>query len=182
MKRSFLIAGFGGQGVQTLGMLFGITANEAGLYSTYLPAYGGEMRGGTSNCTTTISDKFIGSPNDQITDVVIALNAPSYAKFSKKIRENGVLIYNSSLIPDGAPVDGKHVFALDLSKLVEEVGTPQSINTILFGFIIGMTKEIDVEVAKAVLEKKLGKNEKFRAINEKAFNLGYSKYKEMAAE
>ncbi len=175
MRKTFLIAGFGGQGVQTLGTLLAIAATEAGYKSTFLPAYGGEMRGGTSNCTTTISDRFIGDPNAETYDMVIALSAPAYDKFHSKVKEGGTLVYNCSLITPKGPEENREMIALDLSALVDEIGNPLSINAILFGFLVGKTDGISVEIGKAVLMEKLGKNEKYRAMNEKAFELGLSK-------
>lgn len=178
MKKTFLIAGSGGQGVQTLGMLMAIAATEARYKATYLPAYGGEMRGGTSNCTTTISDCFIGAPNAATYDTVVTLNAPSYAKFASKVKEGGTLIYNSSLITEPVSADNNTVYSLDLGNLVEEVGNPLSLNAILYGFLTGFIG-IPTEIAKAVLEEKLGKNGKFVAINNKAFELGLAKFNEL---
>ncbi len=66
MENTYLLAGFGGQGVQTLGQLLTYAATDAGKYATYLPAYGGEMRGGTSNCTVKISDDPIGSSRSEV--------------------------------------------------------------------------------------------------------------------
>ena len=81
MEKSILIAGFGGQGVQTLGKLLTYTANENELYVSFYPSYGAEMRGGTSNCTVVISDTEIAAPYRNSVDCVVALNAPSYKRF-----------------------------------------------------------------------------------------------------
>ncbi len=178
MRKTFLIAGFGGQGVQTLGTLLAIAATEAGYKSTFLPAYGGEMRGGTSNCTTTISDRFIGDPNAETYDMVVALSAPAYAKFSTKVKEGGTLVYNCSLIKPEAPVEKRDIIALDLAAMVDEIGNPLSLNAILFGFLVGLTDEIPDETGKNVLRAKLGKNPKYRDMNDKAFELGLAKSKE----
>lgn len=178
MKKTFLIAGFGGQGVQTLGTLLALAATEAGFKATFLPSYGGEMRGGTSNCTTTISDRFIGDPNAETYDMVVALSAPAYAKFSSKVKEGGTLVYNCSLITPSAPVENREMIALDLAAMVDEIGNPLSLNAILFGFLTGKTEDIHVDAAKSVLREKLGKNEKYRAMNDKAFELGLAKSKE----
>ncbi len=90
MEISFLLGGFGGQGIQTIGKLLTYAACDAGCQVTFLPSYGGEMRGGTSNCTVTISDdEPIASPSKKNTDFVIALNGPSYEKFRNQIKPGG---------------------------------------------------------------------------------------------
>ena len=74
MEKTMLIAGFGGQGVQTLGKLLSYAANEEDKCVMFAPSYGGEMRGGTSNCTVIIGDRTISSPNKKYMDVVTVLN------------------------------------------------------------------------------------------------------------
>ena len=86
MEKTILIGGFGGQGVQTLGKLLAYTANEEEKRVTFAPAYGGEMRGGTSNCTVIVSDSQIGSPTRQMLDIVVAMNVESFQKFEGKAR------------------------------------------------------------------------------------------------
>ncbi|MFH1077126.1 MAG: 2-oxoacid:acceptor oxidoreductase family protein, partial [Pseudomonadota bacterium] len=65
---------------------------------TYLPAYGAEMRGGTANCTVTVSDKTIASPVGSYSNIGIFMNTPSFLKFQKQITKNGIVLLNSDLI------------------------------------------------------------------------------------
>ena len=99
MKR-IVCAGFGGQGVLTAGLIISRTAMENGSQVTWIPSYGSEMRGGTANCEVVISDKKIASPFFRRSDVLIALNRPSMAKFQEQVVSGGLVISNSSMVRD----------------------------------------------------------------------------------
>ena len=87
--RSFIAAGFGGQGVLTLGQLVAYTAMGEGRNVTWIPSYGPEMRGGTANCSVVLSDEEIGSPVVTEADVVVIMNQPSLEKFEKILKPGG---------------------------------------------------------------------------------------------
>ena len=75
-------AGFGGQGVMTMGELITFAGMDEGKEVAWVPSYGPEMRGGTANCSVTVSDEPIGSPVfENNIDIVIAMNVPSYLKY-----------------------------------------------------------------------------------------------------
>ncbi len=97
MIERIIIAGSGGQGVMLLGKVLAETAILEGKQVTYLPAYGPEVRGGTSHCMVTISNREIGSPYIGKADTLIILNNPSLERFKGKVKDGGLLILNSSL-------------------------------------------------------------------------------------
>ena len=89
MIERIIIAGSGGQGVMLLGKVLAEAAMLEGKQVTYLPAYGPEVRGGTSHCMVTISDCQIGSPYISKADTLIILNNPSLERFKGKVKDNG---------------------------------------------------------------------------------------------
>ncbi|MEI6126990.1 MAG: 2-oxoacid:acceptor oxidoreductase family protein [Pseudomonadota bacterium] len=78
-----IFSGFGGQGVLSLGQTLARAAMLEDKYVTYLPSYGAEVRGGTANCTVTISDEEIASPIASEPEFVVALNQPSFFRFQR---------------------------------------------------------------------------------------------------
>jgi 2-oxoglutarate ferredoxin oxidoreductase subunit gamma len=98
MTHEVLFAGFGGQGVLSMGM----TLSYAGMLEkkevSWMPSYGPEMRGGTANCIVIVSNTPISSPIVTTFDSVIALNQPSVDKFEKSVKPNGILLYDSDSI------------------------------------------------------------------------------------
>ena len=97
MIEHIIIAGSGGQGVMLLGKVLAQAAMLEGKQVAWFPAYGPEVRGGTSHCMVTISDQEIGSPYITAADTLIILNHPSLERFQGKLKEKGMLILNSSL-------------------------------------------------------------------------------------
>jgi 2-oxoglutarate ferredoxin oxidoreductase subunit gamma len=95
MTHEILFAGFGGQGVLSMGMTLAYAGMIEGKEISWMPSYGPEMRGGTANCIVIVSNKFISSPIVTKFDVVVALNQPSLDRFEKAVRPNGILIYDS---------------------------------------------------------------------------------------
>src|SRR5512136_1824699 len=93
-----VFAGFGGQGVLSMGLGLAQAAMVEGKHVTYLPSYGVEVRGGTANCTVVISDEEIASPVASAPEFVIAMNQPSLVRFQNQVQSGGILFFNSSLI------------------------------------------------------------------------------------
>ncbi|MDD1736413.1 MAG: thiamine pyrophosphate-dependent enzyme, partial [Methanothrix sp.] len=89
------IAGFGGQGVLSMGLALAQAGFGCGRFVSYYPDYGPEQRGGTSNCSVIISGLPIGSPVVDHPDVLVAFNRPSLEKFASTVKKGGVIIYDS---------------------------------------------------------------------------------------
>lgn len=129
-----IIAGFGGQGIILAGKLLAQTAMKRGLEVTYMPAYGAEVRGGTSNCTVIIADEPIASPLAGRPDSLIIMNKASLSKFAPRLKPGGLLVMNSSLI-DGEPelADDTQILAVPADELAVELGSAKSANMVALG-------------------------------------------------
>lgn len=95
MTHEILFAGFGGQGVLSMGMTLAYAGMLEGKEVSWMPSYGPEMRGGTANCIVIISNNKISSPIVTKFDAIIVLNQPSLDKFEKAVKPNGILLYDS---------------------------------------------------------------------------------------
>ena len=100
MAKEIICAGFGGQGVLTAGMLLINAGMEQDKNVLFYPSYGSEMRGGTANCTVKISDKLIASPISKQPDILFTMNTPAIDKFEERLKPGGLLLVNSSIVPD----------------------------------------------------------------------------------
>ena len=175
MTTRFIFAGSGGQGIQFSGKQMAKTGMHMDKNVTFLPSYGPEMRGGTSNCTVVISDEEIGSPSVTCPDVLVAMNLPSFDKFEPMIAEGGVLFADSTLIDKkSARGDIKAVY-IPATELANENGLGGFANVIILGQIMKVTGIFDfdgfrdyllsgIPAAKAALIEK----------NKKALELGYA--------
>ncbi|EJW92694.1 pyruvate/ketoisovalerate oxidoreductase, gamma subunit, partial [gut metagenome] len=98
MKKDFIFAGFGGQGMLLIGKFLAMACMLDGKHVSWLPSYGPEMRGGTANCSVIVSDNEVGSPMVDKADAIVAMNLPSLLKFEDRVKPGGVLVVNSSII------------------------------------------------------------------------------------
>ena len=115
MKQEIIIAGFGGQGVLSMGKILAYSGLMEDKEVTWMPAYGPEQRGGTANVTVIVSDERISSPILSQYDTAIILNQPSLEKFEGKIKPGGILIYDGYGIIEPPKTIILKVFAIPFS-------------------------------------------------------------------
>ena len=139
MTTRIIFAGSGGQGIQFSGKQIAKTGMHFDKNVTFLPSYGPEMRGGTSNCTVIVSDEEIGSPNVSRPDVLVAMNLPSYDKFEPKIAEGGILFCDSTLVDKKSARTDIKAYYVPATGLAVENGLDGFANVILLGFIMKVT-------------------------------------------
>lgn len=129
------IAGFGGQGVLSMGMALAQAAFGSGKFVSWYPDYGPEQRGGTSNCSVIISGLPIGSPVVDHPDVLVAFNRPSLEKFAPTVKKGGVILYDSLAGQFNAP-DGVKAISVPATQIAAEKGVHQAANTAMFGALM----------------------------------------------
>ncbi len=171
--RSLIAAGFGGQGVLTLGQLVAYTAMGEGKNVTWIPSYGPEMRGGTANCSVVLSEEEIASPVVTEADVVVIMNQPSLEKFEKTLKPGGVLIYNQDLVRYEKPRNDVTVIPVPANSKAQELGNDKVANVIILGALAEATDLVNPDVCLETLKEKLGKKKAHLLdLNIKAFGLG----------
>ena len=172
MIERIIIAGSGGQGVMLLGKVLAQAAMRQGKFVTWFPAYGPEVRGGTSHCMVTVSDQEIGSPYINKADTLIILNSPSFERFGARIKDRGLLILNSSLAKAG---ENKKVNILQFpfSDIAIKLGDIRVANMVALGCYLSKKKVIEIEEMLEVFKfmAPAGKAD-ILIINEKALRNG----------
>ena len=113
MKETLIIAGFGGQGVLSMGKILAYSGVMQDFEVTWMPSYGPEMRGGTANVTVILSDRKISSPIAHEFDTAIILNQQSMEKFEPMVKPGGVLIYDTNGITRHPVRKDIEVYAID---------------------------------------------------------------------
>ncbi len=96
MEKTFIFAGFGGQGMLLIGKFVAMACMLDGKHVSWLPSYGPEMRGGTANCSVIVSDDPVASPLVDKADVIVAMNRPSLDKFEEHVKPGGVLVITAA--------------------------------------------------------------------------------------
>ncbi|MDA8090823.1 MAG: 2-oxoacid:acceptor oxidoreductase family protein [Nitrospiraceae bacterium] len=176
MTKGILVAGSGGQGILFTGKLIAQAAMEGAMNVTWFPSYGAEVRGGTANCTVVISDGLIGSPVVSSPDVLAVMNEASLERFSGKVRKNGLIILNSSMV-SGRPEkkrNGLKVVEVPAGEIAFSIGAPLSANMVISGALARAASICDLPVLKHAL-KMLFKRAKpaILEINLKALERGW---------
>ena len=169
-----IIAGFGGQGVLSIGLSLTQAAMLEGRYVTYLPSYGAEVRGGTANCTVAISDEEIASPVASTPEFVIAMNQPSLIRFQNQIQSGGVLFLNSSLTQADISRGDIEVVQVPADNIAEELGNRKSANVVMLGAFIKKSNLVSLDSVFKGLKDTLKEKQKLMAINKEALTTGYN--------
>jgi 2-oxoglutarate ferredoxin oxidoreductase subunit gamma len=173
MLEEIIIAGFGGQGVMSMGQLIAYAGmlEEKGV--SWLPSYGPEQRGGTANCAVVVSDEPVGSPLVTNPSTAIVLNNPSFDKFEHRVRPGGLLIINSSLVTRVSERSDIEIIELTATDMAADLGNARVANMILLGAFIELTKVVSSESIIESLKKVLSE-EKHHLIevNKQALNKG----------
>ncbi len=148
-----VFAGFGGQGL----LFAGKVVAYAGLIDdhevSWLPSYGPEMRGGTANCSVTMSDEPIGSPLIMNPNVLIAMNQPSLLKFEHDVTPGGIVLVDTSLVTRLPEREDITVYALEATNMAEEADLKGLANIVLVGKLLKETGFCSVETIEAAIRK-----------------------------
>ena len=174
MYSDVIMAGFGGQGILLIGDILAYAAMMEGKRVTYMPTYGVEMRGGTANCTIMVSDEEIGSPTTGHPYAVIVMNGPSLDKFQPRVRKDGFLLVNTSLI-DAEKVsrDDIDVLLLPTNDIALELGNAKMANMVALGGYIERQKPVSLDSIKQALPKAIAERyHKTIPLNVKAIETG----------
>jgi len=176
MEKELVFAGFGGQGVLTLGLIVAESALELGKQVTWMPAYGPTMRGGKAYSVVKFSDESIGGPDMEEIDVLVAMNKPSL-DYINLVKEGGTVVINTSAIDENVTLrEDISVVKINCQELAQKVNNPKAANIVVLGALIAKTglfeKELALKTMCDFFEEK-GKGN-FNVQNEAAFMEGYN--------
>ncbi len=165
LKKVVRIAGFGGQGVLSLGLILAQAACNDGRHVSWYPSYGPEQRGGTSDCTVIISGETIGSPVVYSSDVLVALNQPSLEKFAGRLKEGGIILYDSN-VGEFKPSEAVRAIAVPALKIAKDFGVSRAANTVMLGVVMELgSTELPEEMFRKAIKHTFAKKPKLISIN-----------------
>lgn len=182
MQHECKFAGFGGQGIMTVGKLLALTGLREEREVVWLPSYGPEMRGGTAYCTVVIADRPIGSPVINRPLHLIAMNRPSLEKFAPTMKPGGVLVLNSSLIPissDRTDIDVLHV---PCNEIAIALGSPRSASMVALGAFAERSGMVRFSELREVVGEQFGHKPAIAAVNQAALDRGAEIARETARQ
>jgi 2-oxoisovalerate ferredoxin oxidoreductase beta subunit len=166
------IAGFGGQGVLSMGVTLASAANAARRHVSWYPSYGPEQRGGTSNCSVVIAGQAIGSPVVYEPDILVAFNRPSLERFAGDVKKGGMILYDESCGDVTLP-EGVRGIAVPSVALAKEAGSDKASNTVMLGVLqgLGVTK-LPAEFFSRAIEETFAAKPKLISMNIAALGKG----------
>lgn len=159
INEKIICAGFGGQGVMSMGQLMTYAGMIENKEVSWLPSYGPEMRGGTANCNVIISDNLIGSPvitNDATAAIV--MNLPSLDKFEECVAPGGMVLVNSSLILKKVTREDVRSFYIPANEIAVELGNPRIANMIMLGAYLELVHPVKIESILLAFKKVFGES------------------------
>ena len=176
MKEEIIIAGFGGQGVLSMGKILAYSGLMDDKEVTWMPSYGPEQRGGTANVTVILSDDKISSPVLDKYDIAIALNQRSLDKFAPKVKPGGILIYDTNGINNHPTRDDITIYPIDAMDATLEIGNSKAYNMVVMGALLeAMPYKLPMENVIKGLKKSLPeRHHKLIPLNEQAIEKGRS--------
>jgi 2-oxoglutarate ferredoxin oxidoreductase subunit gamma len=173
MQQEIIISGFGGQGTLFAGQLLAYAAMDSGYHVTWIPSYGPEMRGGKARCTVVVSDAEIGSPLVRRPGAAVVLNIPSMEAFEPAVKSSGVLVVNSSLVPQKSERTDLDVFYVPASDMATEMGNVRIANVICLGALVQATGVVSLEAIEQALDDHLPeRHRKLLGLNKEALRKG----------
>ncbi|MDR1562615.1 MAG: 2-oxoacid:acceptor oxidoreductase family protein [Dysgonamonadaceae bacterium] len=173
MKHELIIAGFGGQGVLSMGKILAYSGLMENKEVAWFPSYGPEQRGGTANVTVILSDNKISSPVLNSYDVAIILNQPSMDKFESKVKPDGILIYDGYGITRTPVRKDIRIFRSDAMLTAQKEGMAKTFNMLVLGGLLKIIPAVTLESVMKGLKKSLPeRHHKLLPMNEQAILRG----------
>lgn len=173
MHEEVRIAGMGGHGVLLIGQLLAHATVLEDRNVVWFPAYGPETRGGTVECTVTMSSDEIGSPVSSSPHSLIAMNQQALDKFTPQVRREGLILVNISLAQAPDYRDDCHIVEIKASDIAEELGNSKAANMVMLGAYVQLVKPVLLQSIKDCMSEVLPKrNHKFIPLNVEALDKG----------
>lgn len=157
-QHEIIITGSGGQGIMVMGQVLVHAVVEEGRNVVWFPSYGPESRGGTAECTVIISSEEIGSPLIDSPDTLIALNQQMLDKFIVSVKNNGILVVNSSLAQPPSDRSDLHLFEIPANDIANDIGDMRIVNMVMLGAYVQFVKPVALESIKKALFQVLPKH------------------------
>ena len=170
-----IFAGFGGQGILFAGRVIAYAGFLIDKQVTWLPAYGAEARGGTSNSAVIVSDSLIGTPIVHNPDYLTVMNLPSLDRFEDFVVPGGTIFADSTIISRKVERSDIKSIYIPATQLADQNGLTKSANVIMLGCMIKETNLFTSEEMYAAIKKSVSASKTdLIEMNYKAFDIGYN--------
>ncbi len=155
MTEELIVAGFGGQGVLSLGKILAYSGIMQDMEVSWFPSYGPEMRGGTANVTVILSEDRVSSPVLNEYDTAIILNQQSMDKFESTVKPGGLLLYDGNGITTHPSRKDIEIYRIDAADEASKMSSTRTFNMIVLGGYLKIKPIVKLENVLAGLKKSL---------------------------
>ena len=174
MTEKSLFAGFGGQGIVSLGQLWVYFAMKEGKNVTFFPFYGAEKRGGIARASVIVSDDEIASPLVTTPDSTLVMNTDSLPLCEKIVKDGGLIVINSTLVKEEPQRSGLKVVKIEASGIAEQIGNSLFANMVALGAMAKLTNALNLADIEVILGKFFPQDKhQFIPMNVEAIRAGY---------
>ncbi|MCL2804429.1 MAG: 2-oxoacid:acceptor oxidoreductase family protein [Treponema sp.] len=174
MTEKSFFAGFGGQGIMSMGQLWVYFAMQEGKDVTFFPFYGAEKRGGIARASVIISDEEIASPLVTTPDSAMVMNMDSLPLCEKILKKDGLIVINSTLVKENPRRADLKVVKIEASGIAEKIGNVVFANMVALGAMAKLTNAVKLTDIEGVLKKFFPVDkQQFIPMNIKAIQAGY---------
>jgi 2-oxoglutarate ferredoxin oxidoreductase subunit gamma len=153
MTEKSFFAGFGGQGIVSLGQIWVYCAMQEGKNVTFFPFYGAEKRGGIARASVIVSDEEIASPLVTKPDSVLVMNSDSLPLCEEMLKENGLLLLNSSLVKENPRRNDLKTVKIEATGIAERIGNARFANMVALGAMAKLTGAFSLGHIEEILRK-----------------------------
>jgi 2-oxoglutarate ferredoxin oxidoreductase subunit gamma len=173
MTEEIIIAGFGGQGVLSMGKILAYSGIMQEQEVSWMPSYGPEMRGGTANVTVILSDERVSSPVLHSFDTAILLNQQSLDKFETRVKPGGLMLYDPNGITRHPVREDIRIFQVEATAEAARLKSPITFNMVVLGAYIKINPVVEfANVIKGLRSSLPERHHHLIATNENAIRRG----------
>ncbi|MDL2229905.1 2-oxoacid:acceptor oxidoreductase family protein [Treponema sp. OttesenSCG-928-L16] len=174
MTEKSFFAGFGGQGIISLGQIWVYCAMKEGKNVTFFPFYGAEKRGGIARASVIVSDEEIASPLVTAADSVLVMNSDSLPVCEEVLKSGGLMLINSSLVTEEPKRSDIRTVKLGIQDMAEKIGSAKIANMVALGAMAKLTGALSLAEAEPILKAFFPEDKhKFIPMNIQAIKAGY---------
>jgi len=175
MTEKSFFAGFGGQGIISMGQLWVYFAMHEGKNVTFFPFYGAEKRGGIARASVIISDEEIASPLVTTPDSAMVMNMDSLPLCEKILKKDGLMVINSTLVKENPKRSDLKVVKIEASGIAEQIGNVVFANMVALGAMAKLTGALNLTDIEGILKKFFPEDKlQFIPMNIKAIQAGFN--------
>ncbi|MDR1507407.1 MAG: 2-oxoacid:acceptor oxidoreductase family protein [Treponema sp.] len=153
MTEKSFFAGFGGQGIISLGQIWVYCAMKEGKNVTFFPFYGAEKRGGIARASVIVSDGEIASPLVTVPDSALVMNSDSLPICEAMLKEGGLLVVNSTLVKERPARKDITTVNVEAAALAEKIGSARFANMVALGAMSRLTGALALSEVEEILKK-----------------------------